>query len=139
MICEFEIFPEQRIVLVRYRGEVTAADLIEGTRALWADPRYDPRFEGIVDLSDHRLRASTDDFRAYLDFLVEQPKTSTARWAAVATTPLATAFGLLYQRALARRHPFGVYSGWAAACASLRLAPTPAMTAWMRQGEAEVI
>ena len=43
-------------------------------------------------------------------------RTRLPRWAAVAASPLATACGLIYRRALSSRHAFDVFSTREAAC-----------------------
>lgn len=136
MSHEHAIYREQRLVLVRYGAPVDLASLISGTERLWADPLYDRNFDGIVDLSDPRLKMSSEDFRDYLGFLSGREEASLGRWASVATSPMAVAFGLLYQQAAAARHPFGIFASWSGACANLGLKPTAEMRAWMGRGQA---
>lgn len=131
MSFDFEIFPAQRLILARYRGGLmTLAGLRQAAERMWSDSRYSKAYDGIVDLSDETLQISIDDFRGLVGFLAAQDRTSRGRWAAVASSPIATAYGLLYQRAISARHAFSVHSSWGAACAALHLRPTPAMEAW---------
>ncbi|HVW20611.1 MAG TPA: hypothetical protein VHC86_05305 [Opitutaceae bacterium] len=134
MSFDFEIFPAQRLILARYRGGMTLGELRESAERLWSDSRYSMAYDGIVDISDEGLNISIEDFRGLVGFLTAEDRTSRGRWAAVASSPLATAYGLLYQRALSPRHSLSVHSTWEAACAALHLNPTPAMEAWAARG-----
>lgn len=115
----FEIFPERRLIVLRYRGNFTLGELMETTRRLWDDGRYSESYDGMIDLSDGRLNVTMADFKAFLTFLLTQKQLSTGRWVAVTESPLATACGLLYQRAAGRRHVFEVFSTCDAAWAFL--------------------
>jgi hypothetical protein len=59
------------------------------------------------------------DFRALIDFVRGHARVSRGRWAAVAATPVATACGLVYKRAMAPGQTFEVFSTPEAACAFL--------------------
>ena len=110
MEFDYEIYPEQRMIVTRYRGAYTFATLIACAQKLWADPRYQPAYDGVVDLTDGKLTIGRQDFRAVIDFIRRQDRASRGRWAAVASSPFATACSLLYQRAIEDRHPIGVFS-----------------------------
>jgi hypothetical protein len=130
MSFDFEIFSARRLILARYRGGITLGELRQSAERMWSDSQYSRDYDGIVDLSDETLQISIDDFRGLVGFLAAQDRVSRGRWAAVASSPIATAYGLLYQRAASPRHSFSVHSTWEAACAALQLHPTPAMEAW---------
>ncbi|MES2691911.1 MAG: hypothetical protein V4773_00470 [Verrucomicrobiota bacterium] len=119
MTFDYEIYPEQRMIVARYAGRFSLADLVAATERMWDDPRYSMSFDGIVDISDGSVGVAMADFRAMLDIVRRSGKTSRGRWAAVAGTPLATACGILYQRALAHRHAFEVFSTVDGACSYL--------------------
>jgi hypothetical protein len=115
MEFEYETYPEQRMIVTRYRGAFTFATLIECSEKLWADQRYRPEYDGVVDLTDGKLTIGRQDFRAVIDFVRREDRASRGRWAAVANSPFATACSLLFQRAIEDRHPFGVFSTFEAA------------------------
>ncbi len=124
----YEILPAQRLILQRFAGRPSLADLLAATRQLWADPLYSKLYDGIVDLSGSSVGISMDDLRALISFLRQSDQTSTGRWGAVTCSPLTTACAMIYQRALAPRHEFEVFSSWDAACGFLgvKLPPLPA-------------
>lgn len=115
MQFDYEIYPEKRLIVTRYAGAFTLADLTKVARRLWSDARYARSFNGVVDLTDMGVSVGRSDFQALMDFVREHKDTSEGRWAAVASSPLATACGLLYKRALAKRHTFDVFSTFEAA------------------------
>lgn len=119
----FAIYPEHRAIVARYAGSFTLADLLKTTRQLWADPRYSPDFIGLADISDSTVNVDMNDLRALTTFLVRDPATSRGRWAAVATTPIAIACGLVYRSAMRRRHAFEVFTTRDQACRFLGLDP----------------
>ena len=119
MHFSYEIHPERRVILQRFAGQFSLADLVAASRRLWADPLYSVKYDGIVDLSGTSMSISMEDLRALIGFFQDSPETSTGRWGAVVSTPLATACAMIYRRALAPRHQFEVFSTWGGACGFL--------------------
>ena len=112
----YKIFPERRAIVARYAGALTLSELVASAETMWADPSYSRKFDGIADISDASLGVAMSDFRALLGFLRDHHRTSQGRWAAVATTPFATACGMMYRGALFGRHTLEIFSTWEAAC-----------------------
>lgn len=115
MNCHYEIYPEKRLIFMRYTGVFTLAELTDVARKLWTDKRYSKSYNGIIDLTDSRVSVGREDFQALIEFVVGHKHTSEGRWAAVATSPLATACGMIYKRAITKRHAFEVFSTFEAA------------------------
>lgn len=115
MKFDYKIYPDHSLIILRLTGAFTLEDLMTGARRLWADERYSRHYNGLIDLTDGTLTVGGGDFRALVEFVRGHKDTSTGRWAAVASTPFATAYGFLYQRALAGRHTFQVFSTFEAA------------------------
>jgi hypothetical protein len=116
MKFRYEIFPSTRTIVLQYSGKFTLARLMETTNQLWDDARYSRSFDGLVDLTASDLGVEMSDFRPLLDYLRQSPRTSEAAWAAIATSPLATACGFIYRNTIRHRHRFGVFSTHEAAC-----------------------
>ena len=132
----YDIFPEHRAVIVRYQGTFTLHDLTVCAETLWSDPRYSRSFDGLADISAASVHVAMNDFRPLVEFVRHNDRTSEGRWAAIATTPLATACGYIYQRALASRHSFEIFSTWEGACRFLKLdlPPTVPLTCGLDLG-----
>jgi len=116
----YEILPERRLNVLRFSGSVSLKDVLAGTRKLWADERYDPHFNGIVDLQGVTTQATMDDVRALVSFLQEDG-TSRGRWAAIFTEPKPTALAMLFKVACPAFLTMEVVSTWEAACHYLRV------------------
>lgn len=125
MKFSYAIDPARRMVFLRYAGAFTLTRLIACTRRLWADPGYQRSYGGLVDLSDGSLNVAISDLRALIDFLRNQPEATEGRWAVVAASPLATACGILYQKACADRHVLEIFASHEAAANFLRLDGEP--------------
>lgn len=128
MNFRYDIFPEQRIVVMRYVGNFNLRELTTAAELLWSDPRYSRSYDGLADISHASVNVAMTDFRPLVDFVRQHAQTSAGRWAAVATTPLATACGFIYQRAAASRHTFEIFSTWEGACSFLKLDLEPTVT-----------
>jgi hypothetical protein len=116
MRFRYQIYPSSRAIVARFTGTWTLGELIKAIHELWSHPDYSPAFDGIVDLTARDVSVDIRELRPVLDFVRDNPRTSTGRWAAVADSPLATACGLIYRRALCSRHAFDVFSTREAAC-----------------------
>jgi len=121
MKFSYEILPEKRLIHLRFEGVFTLQELLTGVELMWSDERYRPDYEGIVDLTDTSVGVDLTDFRALIEFLRNEQRTSKSRWAAVVTTPLAAACALLYKQACAAPHTLEVFSTWEAACRFLKI------------------
>lgn len=117
MFFDYEIYPEERIIVTRFAGRFTFADLSALSLRLWSDARYSRSYDGIVDLTDSTLGVARMDLQALIEFVRGHEKTSEGRWAAVTDSPIAAACSLIYQRGIMGRHTFEVFStveaaGW---------------------------
>lgn len=117
----YDIFPEDRAIALRYAGKFTLAELLAAAGQLLGDERYSPEYDGLADLTQLAVGVEVGDFRALIEFVQGHARVSRGRWAAVASTPLATACGLVYKQAMAPRQTFEVFSTPEAACAFLGL------------------
>ncbi len=116
----FTILREQRLILCRFRGYVTLADVKEATEALWAAPGYDPSFNGIVNLEGVTTRAGLDELQALIGFLRNRAS-STGHWVVVFTEPKAATLGMLFKVAWPGPFRIEVVSTWEAACRFLKV------------------
>lgn len=118
------INPKRRIIIQRFDGTLSLAAVYEGTEKLWADPQYDPTFDGITDLSHSVANGSVEDVRALSRFVINRSKASTGRWAVVTNDPKITAFVLVFSR-LTTKPSLSVFSTWAAATAYMQVETAP--------------
>ncbi len=121
MNFRYTINPERRIILQRYAGRISLADSFLCIRQILADPAYDKSYSGYIDLTDAVPEIAYGDVNTLVDFLRHHPATSEGRCAAVTNSPLITACGMLYQKAMAHHHAFAVFSTPEGARAFLQL------------------
>ena len=120
----YAIHPDHRVIFQRYEGRFTTSDLIAATRQMWADPAYCRDYNGIADASAASFGVDLHDFSTFISFLANREEMSVGRWAVVATSPLATACGFIYKKAVSSQHKFEVFSSWDAACDFVNLPQT---------------
>lgn len=136
MKFSYTIDPVQRIVFQRYDGPCSVDHVLECIRRVWADPAYSQTYACFVDLSTAVPQAAFEDLNRLIEFLRHQPQTSDSRCAAITNSPMITACGLLYQKAMAGRQAFAVFSSPEAALAFLQAkGPLPA---WSEQTAEEI-
>ena len=116
--------PAKRIIIQRFDGTLSLATVCEGTEKLWADPGYNPAFDGITDLSRAVVSGNVEDVRALSRFIANSQRASTGRWAVVTNDPKITAFVLVFGRLLAKPS-LSVFSTWAAATAYMQVETPP--------------
>lgn len=109
------ILPDLHLTVMRFTGSVSLGDVTRGIERLQADPAYDPRYNGIVNLEGVTTRASINDVRALLTFLT-RPRTSSGHWAVIFTEPKATALALVFKAASPGPFRLEIVSTWEAAC-----------------------
>lgn len=109
MSFRYAIQPED-LILVRFEGPVSVAELTASAEAICHDPRYVRGSDGLVDLTKVLVTIPPQDIRRLVDFTLARRKHGSGRWAALVASPLATAYTMLYQRGVSARHPFAVFS-----------------------------
>jgi hypothetical protein len=125
MKFSYRIDASGRIVFQRYEGSCTVAELLTCIRRVWSDPAYSRDYGCYVDLTAVKPHAALDDLNRLVEFLRAQPHASQGRCAAVTHSPVLTACGVLYQKAMADRHAFAVFSSPEAALAFLQFDGPP--------------
>jgi hypothetical protein len=116
--CHHQILPTQGLTLMRFTGTVSLGDVTRGIERLQADPLYDPRYNGIVNLAGVTTRARLDDLRALLAYL-EKRRTGSGQWAVIFTEPKLVALALCFKVAWRGAFRIEIVSTWEAACRCL--------------------
>lgn len=111
MKFSYIIDPRRKLILQRFAGRFTVAEIIDCVRRLWADPLFDRSYCGLADISGMEAGTDLSDLRALISFLQkERARISTGRWAIVAISPMTTAAAFFYQNAMGAIHPVEVFS-----------------------------
>jgi hypothetical protein len=111
----YRILRDQRLCLVRFSGVVSLGDITRGVAQLWADPAFDPFFNGMVNLDGVTTRAGLGELQSLIDFL-QKRSASAGQWVVVFSEPKPTALGLMFKAAWLGPFNIEVVSTWEAAC-----------------------
>ncbi len=133
----YEIFPDKHLIVQKFTGSFSLSDLISCAEQLWADPRYSRNFDGIADIGSGSVSVSLCDLYAFIGFLTRHNSISQGRWAAVVSTPLAIACGMIYKRAMIDKHPFEIFPTWNAAYTFLKVELVPTVLACLEKNGSE--
>ena len=111
----YEIFPEKRLILESFEGNVAADELFSAFQKVWKDSNYQRSFSGISDLTQADFKISLADFRELEDKMYGHPLKCQGRWVWVSETPNTTAYGFLHENTARLKYPFSILSEWKAA------------------------
>lgn len=115
----YAIFPEKRLIVQRYVGAFSLAELQASAERLWADSGYSPSYDVLSDLTSASIGLSAAEARRFAEFVNSHPRKGEGRLAAVLSSPTETALALLFQRLVSARAQMEVFCTWEAACAYL--------------------
>lgn len=127
MDFRYDIFPDKQLILQRYTGPFSLQELFSSSRSMWEDPRYCKTYNGIADLTRASINISTEDLETLIHFVFKHEKASVGRWAAIVSSPLGTAYALIFKRGILPKHSFEVFSTLEAACEHLNVVLPPAI------------
>lgn len=111
----YKIYPRHSFIVTTFVGEIGMRDVTTALQEMWADPDYDPTFDGISDLSRAKVKGTPKDLAVFTQFM-RNPQLSIGRWAVVVCDARGTALSLLFQTANVLQKRMGVFSTWEAAC-----------------------
>jgi len=115
---DLNIYPEQRLIVLVYHGDVTINDVIQATKDMVALPNFSNEFDGIADYRDANVRFTVKEL-AGLTQKVKDDDMAHGTWCLLATTPLETAMMAFFQKQLHDLHPISIFSTVAAASSYL--------------------
>ena len=78
--------PDLGYVATTFGGRVTLPELGAHIQAMWADPRWKPEYNGLLDFSDATLDLSESQIQDLTKSMSLDPRCSFGRWALVVTT-----------------------------------------------------
>jgi hypothetical protein len=82
----YAIHSDQGYVESAFEGPITLVDMGLHIQDMWADPRWNPTLNGIMDFSRARLELSDDDLKTLTKSMLRDPRCSLARFAMVVST-----------------------------------------------------
>lgn len=109
MKFEYTILPEERLVLVRLEGPFFLTELTDSAAIICADVRYRRDYDGLIDLTSVEVTISPREIKDLITYTLSRQRPGVGRWAVLVTTPIATAFAMLYQNGLTARHHMSLF------------------------------
>jgi len=91
MKASHRIHADSGYVHITLEGAVTLPDLAQHVQVVWADPAWNPSYDGIVDCSNASLAISETELQALAMGMQKDPRCSLAKWAFVVSTAAAFA------------------------------------------------
>jgi len=73
-LIDYIIQPEQKLILIWFRGETSSNETIEQIKALRADPQYSNNFDSIADISELKTDFSRQDIMQMAQFSETLPQ-----------------------------------------------------------------
>lgn len=105
----YTIHRQPPLVVARFAGRVSAADILGFFAQLDADPAYVRSMNGLVDLIGAQPALEPEELKALADDVADR-KLKHGRWGLLVDQPRATALSLLYTKAVASRYRLKVFS-----------------------------
>jgi hypothetical protein len=86
MNAHYVLHPDQGYLESTFEGSVTLVEIGLHIQQVWADPGWNPAFNGFLDFSRASVDLSDDDLRSLLKAMLRDPRCSLARFAIVVAT-----------------------------------------------------
>ena len=91
-----DVLPEERLMRLRLWGPISLDTLHEVALAAWEHPEYDPSFAGLYDIRGTEITLTARDVFNLRARLKTDARYHQGDHAIVVTTPVLTAFSMLY-------------------------------------------
>lgn len=110
MAFQYCILPEQSLIFARFAGPACLSDLTAIASIICSDPAYVRSFDGLLDLTDLEVSISVADISELVSFTESNRKQGYGRWAILASTPIATAYTMIYRQRVSPALPVTLFS-----------------------------
>lgn len=126
MAFTYTIYTEHELILERYAGHLTALDIQQYLKQLWADEAYDKSYRVIVDIMQAELVLTRQEVMEISKFLFDAPEAGGGWLVIIATRPVELALSFLFQSqsATMQKYKLGIFSTWEAVVEYLDLSPS---------------
>jgi len=115
MAFQYCILPEQSLIFARFAGSASISDLTAIASIICSDPAYVRSFDGLLDLTDLEVSIPVSDISELVSFTETSRKHGYGRWAILASTPIATAYTMIYRQRVTPALPVTLFSTYEAA------------------------
>jgi hypothetical protein len=119
-----QIFPEKKLIIIQYEGEISYEDLVATGLELKAMPDFSEEFNGVSDFRNAHKNLSIRELKVYAD-RIQYKKNTSVKWCSLNSTAKETALTIIFKEHLEYIHPFEVFSTIKAASEYLRTDLSP--------------
>ena len=101
MHYSYQISADQLLIIVTIRGEFTVEELISHSKRMLADPSFDTRYDGIVDMRKATANISKVELLGLADLLEQTGAFAIkTKWAFITTDPIVLTLTETYKNRL---------------------------------------
>ncbi|GAB4376710.1 MAG: hypothetical protein Kow0075_04130 [Salibacteraceae bacterium] len=118
---EYAVFPEWKLFLELFFGELDIDFLKTSSKAIWSEPSYDPSFSGLIDIRNATLKFGVMNVLQMVKFFSDEPKTAKGLLVVVASEYRSTALSSAFARNMASLMKVAVVSTLEGAAQALEL------------------
>lgn len=115
----YEIVPEEGLIIETVTGEITVEEMAQKTEKVFSDPKFEPTFNGLLDLRGATSKMTKVELYGFVDFLERTGKFGESRWAVLASDPIVVALTQVFQNRLRNPDAVGVFGSPGAAAGFL--------------------
>ncbi len=94
---QYFIESDEKLAILRLRGQVTLKSILAAAEAIYSDERYDPQFDAIIDIQTTDLALNFAEMHQYTEFIGSHPRMLKGKVAIVASSTVAYGLGRMYQ------------------------------------------
>ena len=123
MEFKYIILPEKSLVLERFKGRFDKAAMMETVRTIWENPRYQPHFNGLLDLRQAEVKIEVEDLRELTKLLEINEKAARGKFVLLISDALAAALSMVLSSQMMDTQEIAVHSSLEAAFNTLDADP----------------
>jgi hypothetical protein len=97
MKAHYEIDSKRGLVIETFEGRVTLKALVPFFQGLYADPKWDPSYDGLADLTAATIDMDFDDMAKLVGYMRSSGSASRGRWAFVVGSALNLGMSRMFQ------------------------------------------
>ncbi len=110
MAFQYTILTDQRLILARFEGPASLEEFKASAPLICSDSRYTRDFDGLLDLTEVKVSIDLSEVWDLVRFTEANRKEGYGKWAVIVTTPVATAFAMVYRQRAEPALPFLLFS-----------------------------
>lgn len=116
MVYNYLIIPGEQLIMQQFKGGVSKNMLVKASEKIMADPAYDHRYTGIIDIRPAELQLDGTEMIGFAKGITDLDRDESGKRSILATNPVETALVYLFGERMAEQMAVGVFSTEEKAC-----------------------